>query len=169
MRREVGYHQPTIRGRQPPTTIERWHPTYKPRPNYAWRFRIGGHDRAIDRSPIHFRSPGPPWTLCSRGFFQGAIIPSVANLPAAVFDVRYAPNSDQILRRSEMTRCAISRLMRRSKWHSYSITSSARVSSEGGTVRPSALAVLRLMASSNLVGCVTGRSAGLAPPRMRPT
>ena len=35
-------------------------------------------------------------------------MPSVANLPAAVFDVRYAPNSDQILRRSEMTRCAIS-------------------------------------------------------------
>jgi hypothetical protein len=30
-------------------------------------------------------------------------MPSVANLPAAVFDVRYAPNSDQILQRSEMT------------------------------------------------------------------
>jgi hypothetical protein len=29
-------------------------------------------------------------------------MPSVANLPAAVFDVRYAPNGDQILRRSEM-------------------------------------------------------------------
>jgi hypothetical protein len=36
---------------------------------------------------------------------------------------------------------------------SYSITSSARASSEGGTVRPSALAVLRLMINSNLVGC----------------
>ena len=44
-------------------------------------------------------------------FFQGAIMPSVANLPAAVFDVRYAPNSDQILRRSEMTRCANSEHM----------------------------------------------------------
>jgi len=33
-------------------------------------------------------------------------MPSVANLPAAVFDVRYAPNSDQILQRSEMTLCA---------------------------------------------------------------
>jgi hypothetical protein len=30
-------------------------------------------------------------------------------------------------------------------------------------VRPSALAVLRLMTSSNFVGCSTGRSAGLAP------
>src|SRR5262249_3499360 len=50
----------------------------------------------------------------------------------------------------------------------HSITSSARASSEGGTVRPSALAVLRLTASSNVVGCSTGRSAGLAPLRMRP-
>jgi hypothetical protein len=30
-------------------------------------------------------------------------------------------------------------------------------------VRPSALAVFRLMTSSNLVGCSTGRSPGLAP------
>ena len=44
----------------------------------------------------------------------------------------------------------------------HSITSSARASSDCGTVRPSALAVLRLMTSSNLVGCCTGRSAGLA-------
>jgi len=51
----------------------------------------------------------------------------------------------------------------------HSITSSARASSAGGTSRPSALAVLRLMTSSNLVGCITGRSAGLSPLRMRPT
>jgi hypothetical protein len=38
------------------------------------------------------------------------------------------------------------------------LTSSARASSAGGTSRPSALAVLRLMTSSNLVGCSTGRS-----------
>ena len=46
---------------------------------------------------------------------------------------------------------------------SYSITSSARASSTGGTVIPRALAVLRLMTSSNFVGCSTGSSAGLAP------
>src|SRR6266571_7791545 len=45
----------------------------------------------------------------------------------------------------------------------HSITSSARASSEGGTSIPSALAVLRLMRNSNLVGCSTGRSPGLAP------
>ena len=48
---------------------------------------------------------------------------------------------------------AISDYMRRSKTALYSITSSALASSEGGTVRPSALAVLRLITNSNLVGC----------------
>src|SRR5262245_36089674 len=40
----------------------------------------------------------------------------------------------------------------------HSITSSARASNAGGTVRPSALAVLRFMTSSNFVGCSIGRS-----------
>ena len=52
---------------------------------------------------------------------------------------------------------------------SYSITSSARASKEGGTVRPSALAVLRLITNSNLVGCSTGRSEGLVPLRILST
>ena len=51
----------------------------------------------------------------------------------------------------------------------YSITSSAIESSVGGTVRPSILAVSALMTSSNLLACATGKSAGLAPLRMRPT
>src|SRR6516225_795590 len=45
----------------------------------------------------------------------------------------------------------------------HSITSSARASSAGRTSRPIALALLRLMINSNLVGCSTGRSAGFAP------
>src|SRR5262245_45932848 len=49
---------------------------------------------------------------------------------------------------------------------SHSITSSASASSDGGTVRPSALAVLRLMTRSYLVGACTGRSPGLVPLRM---
>ena len=51
----------------------------------------------------------------------------------------------------------------------HSITSSARARIDGGIVRPSALAVLRLITSSNLVGCSTGKSAGLAPERILPT
>jgi hypothetical protein len=41
-------------------------------------------------------------------------------------------------------------LMHRSKSHSYSITSSARCWRCGGTLRPRALAVFRLMTNSNL-------------------
>ena len=51
----------------------------------------------------------------------------------------------------------------------HSITSSAVASSVGGTVRPSILAVWALMTSSNLTDCTTGKSAGLAPLRIRPT
>jgi hypothetical protein len=50
----------------------------------------------------------------------------------------------------------------------YSIISSAMASSVGGMSRPSVLAVLRLIISSNLVGCATGRSAGFSPLRIRP-
>src|SRR5215831_19049896 len=51
----------------------------------------------------------------------------------------------------------------------HSITSSARASKVGGTSRPSALAVLRLITNSYLVGACTGRSAGFSPLRMRST
>src|SRR5262249_50737094 len=45
----------------------------------------------------------------------------------------------------------------------HSITLSTSASSCGGISRPSAFAVLRLITSSNFVGCSTGKSAGLAP------
>src|SRR6516225_5353080 len=51
--------------------------------------------------------------------------------------------------------------MHRSKQNHYSITSSARSWNSRLMVRPSACAVLRLMASSNLVGCSMGRSPAL--------
>ena len=46
----------------------------------------------------------------------------------------------------------------------YSITSSAVICIISGTVRPSALAVLRLMTNSNLVGCWTGNRKAWRPP-----
>src|SRR5258705_3046276 len=51
----------------------------------------------------------------------------------------------------------------------YSITSSAISNTRSGMVRPSALAVRRLIMNSNVVGCSTGRSAGFAPLKMRST
>jgi hypothetical protein len=50
----------------------------------------------------------------------------------------------------------------------YSITSSARLRIDGGTVRPRALAVFRLTTSSKMADWWTGKSAGLAPLRIVP-
>src|SRR5260370_38783829 len=61
------------------------------------------------------------------------------------------PDSDQMLPRNEMTRCANS-----GSRAPHSITSSARASSAGGIVIPSALAVLRLITNSKRVGCSIG-------------
>jgi hypothetical protein len=71
--------------------------------------------------------------------------------------------------RSATPLCAKRRHMHRTKDYRYSITSSAMASSLSGTVSPSALAVLRLITSSYLVGACTGRSAGFSPLRMRST
>src|SRR5262249_36829198 len=51
----------------------------------------------------------------------------------------------------------------------HSITSSVRARTAAGTSSPSALAVVRLMMKSNLVGCSTGRSPGFAPCRILST
>ena len=49
----------------------------------------------------------------------------------------------------------------------YWMTASARCSNVCGIVRPSAFAVFKLTTNSNLFGCSTGRSLGLAPLRIR--
>jgi len=51
----------------------------------------------------------------------------------------------------------------------YSITTSAHVSTVGGMLMPSALAVWRFMTSSYLVGRSTGRSPGFAPLKILST
>src|SRR5262249_19119579 len=51
----------------------------------------------------------------------------------------------------------------------HSITRSALSSTECGMARPRALAVRRLITSSNFVGCSTGRSPGFAPFRILST
>jgi hypothetical protein len=68
-----------------------------------------------------------------------------------------------------MSGVGASAVSRCSKLYRYSITSSARASSDGGTSRPSAVAVFRLITSSYLVGFCTGKSAVFSPFRMRLT
>jgi hypothetical protein len=61
----------------------------------------------------------------------------------------------------------IADLSRCSKQRSYSSSSSARSIKDTGTSIPSIFAVVRLITTSYLVGWEIGRSAGLAPFRMR--
>ena len=82
---------------------------------------------------------------------QCPLLPPIADIRSRARHVRLCANS------------GLSRLAKRY----YSIRSSARARSAGGTASPSALAVLRLIASSYLVGACTGRSAGFSPFRIR--
>src|SRR5262245_13365874 len=95
------------------------------------------------------------WTRPQRVIIGKAQVEHTTSAYPLKADVAAAPSNSPF--------SAITGLMHRSKKHRYSITWSALARSVGGTVRPSALAVLRLITNSNLVGCRTGRSAGFAP------
>jgi hypothetical protein len=98
-------------------------------------------------------NPSPPGSPFSLAAFEQQLI-----------DVRFTPESGHVQCKERCPLCANS-------GHplSHSITSSARASSEGGTVIPSAFAVLRLITVSYLVGAWTGKSAGFSPLRTRST
>ena len=85
-------------------------------------------------------------------------------------DVRYAPNSDQqFLQRRDWSRGAISgREQSQQNLHLFDHLVGAGEQCRG-LVRPSLLAVLRLMTSSTFVGCCTGKSAGFSPLRILAT
>ena len=72
--------------------------------------------------------------------------------------VRFTPNSGH---QAGGLRCPLSAIgdMSPHKNSDYSVTSSACASIVGGTARPSALPVFKLMIRSNFVGCSTGKSA----------
>ena len=70
-------------------------------------------------------------------------------------------------RRTKLTGAVTAMILSRASDHS--ITSSARSRNASGIDRPSALAVVRLMTSSNLDGCSTGISPGFVPRRILST
>src|SRR6516162_2981348 len=94
---------------------------------------------------------------------------SKADIHSPSADVRFTPNSGHWSSVVECPLCAKSRHYAVQQILAYSITSSARASSEGGMDRPRALAVLRLITKLYFVGACTGRSAGISPLRMRST
>lgn len=83
--------------------------------------------------------------------------------------VRFSPDSGRLFSARRRQKRAKSDWYTAANGNLYSITSSAVASSEVGIVRPNVFADLRLMTNSNLVGRTTGRSAILAPLRMRST
>jgi hypothetical protein len=110
-------------------------------------------------------------TLDIAGFLQALTEPSHGR---PVFfrqsGVQETDHRQPLLRtRRERPRCRAAEQRDELAAFHYSITSSARASTVGGTSSPSALAVLRLITNSNLVGAWTGSSAGFAPFRMRST
>ena len=87
---------------------------------------------------------------------------SFASFSASPLHVRLAPDTfhEDMPEGSEVPEA---------KHGTYSITSSARARNDSGIVSPIALAVVRLMTTSNLVGCSTGISPGFAPRKILST
>jgi hypothetical protein len=79
-------------------------------------------------------------------------IPPKADIDRQPIEVRLVPQAD---------------MARRS--NTQPIRSHRRRVSDGGMVRPSAFAVLRLIINASFTGCCTGKSEGLAPFRIRST
>src|SRR5262245_22513111 len=88
------------------------------------------------------------------------VAPEHADAPHALARLRACPNRPRRSRAAEQHDELAA--------PDHSITSSAVASSVGGTASPSILAVSALITSSNLLACITGKSAGFAPLRMRP-
>jgi hypothetical protein len=117
--------------------------------------------KALDHS---FSGIAPyPELIRQRGFVRCG---SIASFRPCVDHFRCTPISRRFLSPSACLKCATCGLLRRTR--AYSITSSASICIETGTSIPSALAVFKLMTSSNFVGCSTGRSAGFLPIRIWP-
>src|SRR5205823_2564713 len=88
-----------------------------------------------------------------------ADLPSLADYSAEAAHVRLRRVAAQVRSITHMRHTA----------SRYSMISLARASTLSGIVTPNALAVVRLITRSNLVGCSTGRSDGFAPRRILST
>jgi hypothetical protein len=116
---------------------------------------------AASFNPASMRSRSPP-LLRARSCHATSQNPQDSKIHAARFD-RFKFLFHSFAAATFATQSA------RSRHAAVILTSSARASRVGGISRPSALAVLRLITRSYFTGACTGRSAGLAPLRMRST
>ena len=86
-----------------------------------------------------------------------------SRIQKSIWHVRCPRYSDSVTAAARVIIVRTLRLTRQMRSDSQSITSSARNSIDWGMFKSSTFAVLRLITASNLVGCKTGMSAGLAP------
>ena len=124
----------------------------------------------------HSRDPRPA-RLHSGRHAPPADLASVAVLPASPRGLRRKSRQYPIYlihcrgdlsgsRRVQRAPCCMGKPLSHSV---YSITSSARANSIGGTSMPRAPAVFKLITKESLVGCCTGKSAAFSPRRILPT
>jgi hypothetical protein len=139
------------------------------------RARLEGH-RALDAPtlgppPTYLRIRRPEGEGCRRQPVIGVAAASDPpfTLKASIDKLRRRSPDRPAVRALRLVKTAAPPEPRNELPPFHSITSSARASSVGGTSIPSAFAVLRLIANSNLVGCCTGKSPGFSPLSIRPT
>ena len=139
----------------PPPSLELHAPLGLQRSDYSRDFRSAKQGSRLVCTVAILRRPCPLWVKSrhSAATFVMSALPPKADIGSTCQDVRFVPKAD-------ILHCGRD---------CYSITSSARASSVGGISRPSALAVVRLMTRSNLVGCSTGISPGFVPRRILST
>jgi hypothetical protein len=120
----------------------------------------------LDRPALRSLPPTPyafaGWTDC------GVNIDYHIEVAHNYYSVPYQLLHQRVEARRAATTVAVFLKGRRIASHRRMI-SSARTSMDGGMVRRRAFAVLRLITSSNLVGCSIGRSPGLQPLRILAT
>src|SRR6266404_562729 len=145
----------------------------------------GQSDFTIARSARRRAQWYPPGTTDSLGTRKAKVLHQVNQVVAQSkirrapvdrfyarhFDLRQGacrPHRRRLLRMRCERRCRSQHSKQADERAPHSITSSASASNLSGTSSPSALAVLRLITSSKLVGWTTGRSAGFSPLRILP-
>ena len=132
-----------------------------PRKSNAWlRCGVLGEDADPIRSPG--RPTGPPPGAGIPPTRSGAIGAPIRPIFATGAAKACVPLDDSTSQRASFARNRCPQ----GGPATHSITSSAISRNSRETVRPSCLAVFRLRTSSNVVGCCTGNSAGLAPLRI---
>jgi hypothetical protein len=116
--------------------------------------QLGSSGSSLPPSQLSDRKQGS-MVCCFQHVRDGSIVPVGRPRHPARRDSN-APKPDPIGLRPPTGSMCTCGLMQCDKPRCYSITSSARARNDSGIVRPSALAVMRLMVSLNLVGCSTG-------------